>query len=132
MWLGASPLLTTNLTCEPTFMLFIWSGWGILVVPIVVGTAIIVGALAQLSLQSLGHPELAFLAFSLGLSAAAVANWVVGRRLNSTPARELIDPATNERVLLTRRHALFWIRMEYWSVPVALAAFVPLLALRNL
>lgn len=113
-------------------MLFIWSGWGILVVPIVVGTAIIVGALVQLSLQALSHPELAFLAFSLGLFAAAAANWLIGRRLNSTPARELIDPATNERVLLTRRHALFWIRMEYWSIPVALAAFVPLLAIRNL
>jgi hypothetical protein len=105
-------------------MLFIWSGWGILIVPIVIGTAVIVGALAQLTLQALGHPELAFLAFSLGLFAAAAVNWVVGR--------ELIDPVTNERVLLTRRHALFWIRMEYWSVPVALAAFVPLLALRNL
>ncbi|WP_019905901.1 hypothetical protein [Methylobacterium sp. 77] len=113
-------------------MLFIWSGWGILVVPIVVGTAIIVGALAQISLQALGHPELAFLAFSLGLFAAAAVNWVVGRRLNSTPPRKLIDPATNEHVVLTRRHALFWIRMEYWSAPVVLAAFVPLLALRNL
>lgn len=113
-------------------MLLIWSGWGILVVRIVIGTAVIFGALIQISLQALGHPELAFLAFSLGLFAAAAANWVVGRRLNSTPSRELIDPATNQRVLLTRRHALFWIRMEYWSVPVVLAAFVLLLALRNL
>lgn len=38
-------------------------------------------------------------------------------------------PATNRRLLL---HRLFCVRMEYGSVPAALAAFVPQLALRNL
>ena len=113
-------------------MLFVWSGWGILVLPVVMGTAIAVGAVAGLALRALGHPELTFLAVSLSLFAAAAANWLVGRRLNGTPPRELVDPATNQRVLLQRLHKLFWIRMEYWSLPVALAAFVPLLALRNL
>ena len=69
---------------------------------------------------------------SLGLLAAAATNWLIGRRLNGTPPRELVDPTTNQRVLLHRLHKLFWIRMEYWSLPVALAAFVPLLALRTL
>lgn len=113
-------------------MLLIWSGWGILVVPVIVGTAVVIGALGGFALRALGHPELTFVAVSLGLFAAAAANWLVGRRLNGTPPRELIDPATNQRVLLRRLHKLFWIRMEYWSIPVALAAFVPLLALRNL
>lgn len=113
-------------------MLFIWSGWGILVIPMVVGTAVVVGAIGGLALRAVGHPELTFLAISFGLFAAAAVNWLVGWRLNGTPPRELIDPATNERVLLRRRHALFWVPMQYWSVPVALAALVPLLALRNL
>lgn len=113
-------------------MLFVWSGWGILVLPVVMGTAIAVAALGGLALRALGHPELTFLAVSLGLFTAAAANWLVGRRLNGTPPRELIDPATNERLLFRRLHRLFWIRMEYWSLPVALAALVPLLALRNL
>ena len=113
-------------------MLLIWSGWGILVVPVIVGTAVVVGALGGFALRALGHPELTFVAVSLGLFAAAAANWLVGHRLNGTPPRELIDPATNQRVLLRRLHKLFWIRMEYWSIPVALAALVPLLALRNL
>ncbi|KQO92589.1 hypothetical protein [Methylorubrum extorquens] len=86
-------------------MLFIWSGWGILVVLIVVGTAIIVVALAQLSLQALDTPNLPLLAFCLGLFAAAL-NLVIDRHLKSSPPRELIYPATNARVLLTRRHAL--------------------------
>lgn len=38
-------------------------------------------------------------------------------------------PATNRGVPL---HRLFRVRMEYGSVPAALAAFVPLPALRNL
>ena len=113
-------------------MLFIWSGWGILVLPVVFCTPILVGASGGLALRAIGHPELTFLAVSLGLFAAAAANWFVGRRLNGKPPRELVDPATNERVLLRSLHKLFWVRMEYWSVPVALAAFAPLLALRNL
>jgi len=110
-------------------MFIIWSGWGALTILIVAVVSIVVGALLQLILNALGVPQLAFLAFSAGLFAAAAANWVVGKRLNGTPGRELIDPATGERVLLTRRHKLFWIRMEYWSVPVAVMAFVPLLAI---
>lgn len=113
-------------------MFVIWSGWGILVIPLVVGTSVVVGAVLQWALTSLGRPDLAFLAFSAGLFAAAGVNWLVGRRLNGGVGRELLDPATGERVLLQRRHKLFWIRMEYWSVPVALAALVPLLALRHL
>ena len=113
-------------------MLFIWSGWGIVVVPVALGTAVAVGALGGLALRALGHPELTFLAVSLGLFAAAAATWMVGRRLNTTPPRALIDPATNARVLLRRRHTLFWVPAQYWSVPVALAALVPLLALRTL
>ena len=113
-------------------MFVIWSGWGILVLPIVVGTAVVVGAVVQWLLTALGRPDLAFLAFSAGLFVAAAANWLVGRRLNGQAGRELVDPATQERVVLRRRHRLFWIDMQYWSVPVALAAFVPLLSLLNL
>ncbi len=110
-------------------MLLIWSGWGVLVIPIVAVTAVIVGALVQVGLTFSGHPNFAFLAFSVGLMAAAWVNWRVGRRLNGKPPRELLDPRTNEKVLLFRRHRLFWINMEYWSIPVALGALVPLLAL---
>lgn len=75
MWLGAARhrlIYEFQLRVEiyPVHLV----GWGILVVPIVVGAAIIVGALAQLSLQALRHFELAFLAFNLGLFAAAALN----------------------------------------------------------
>ena len=113
-------------------MFVVWSGWGILVLPVVGGTALAVGGPIGAVLNATGHGGLMFLAFSAGLLAAAAANWFVGRRLNSRPGRELLDPRTGERVVLRRVHRLFWIRMEYWSIPVALAALGPLLALRNL
>lgn len=116
-------------------MFLVWSGWGILVLPIVFGTAVAVGALLQWALTAASRPDLAFLvflAFSAGLFAAAAVNGQIGRRLNSRPGRELLDPKTQQRVVLRRVHRLFWIRMEYWSVPVALAAMIPLLALRHL
>jgi hypothetical protein len=113
-------------------MFVIWSGWGILVIPLVLGTAVAIGAIVSSALTAFSRPDLAFLAFATGLFAAAAVNWPVGRRLNSEPGRELVDPTTHERILLQRRHKLFWIKMEYWSVPVALTAFIPLLALRHL
>ncbi|MFC0385310.1 hypothetical protein [Muricoccus vinaceus] len=112
-------------------MLFVSSGLGLLVISMLLVSAVATGALAQTGFTMAGRPDLAFLAASLGLLAAAGVNWVVGRRLNRQPGREMIDARTGERVLLRRRHALFWIPMEYWSIPVALAALVPLLALRG-
>jgi len=110
-------------------MLFIWSGLGVLTLPIVALTVGITVALGMRGLEAIGRPDLAYLAFSLGLLLAAAVNWVVGRRLNRAPGRELVDPSTGERVVLRRRHTLFWIPMEYLSVLLALAALVPLLAL---
>ena len=94
--------------------------------------SIAVGALLQGLFVVTGVPQLAFLAFSAGLFAAAAANWFIGRRLNGKPGRLLVDPATGEQVVLRRTHRLFWIKMEYWSVPVAIAALGPLLALPSL
>jgi len=110
-------------------MLLIWSRWRALAVLIVAIVSIAVGAAAQLTLTALGLPQLAFPASSIGLFAAAAANWLIGKRMNATPRRELVDPARGERVTLTRSHRLFWIRMEYWSIPMAPLALVPLLAL---
>ena len=110
-------------------MFLIWTGWGILVIPIVLATSVVVGGALQAALTAAGRPDLAFLAFSVGGFAAAAAVWLIGKRMNSTPPRELLDPRTNERVLLFRRHKLFWIPMQYWAIPVGLAALVPLLAL---
>jgi hypothetical protein len=99
-------------------MIFIWSGLGFLVVPIVFVTSMAVAMTLESLLGRIGHPELQSVAIAIGLFAGAGANWLIGRKLNSKPPRELIDPKTNETVLLYRRHKLFWIPMQYWSFPV--------------
>jgi hypothetical protein len=101
-------------------MFIVWSGWGALTILIVGVVSIVVGVVFDLVFAALGYPKLIVFAGSIGLLAGAAANWYVGKRLNSKPGRELVDPATGERVVLTRRHKLFWIQMEYWSIPVAL------------
>jgi hypothetical protein len=63
-------------------------------------------------------------AIAIGLLAAAAANWWVGNHLNNNPGRELIDPKTGGRVILRRRHTLFWVPMQYYSALLVLVAVI--------
>lgn len=47
---------------------------------------------------------------------AAGVNWFVGTRPNGRSGWELIDAQTGQRIMLRRRHTLFWIPMQYYSV----------------
>jgi hypothetical protein len=53
-----------------------------------------------------------------GLAVAAVANWYIGRALNK-PLREA-------KANVFRRHSLYFIAMEWWSVPMLLMAIAAL------
>lgn len=101
-------------------MLIIWSGLGARTILIVGLVSIVVAVVLNLAFAPLGYPQLTVHAAGPGLWAGAAANWYAGKRRNSAPPRELLDTKTGERVLLARRHRLFWIQMEYWSIPVAL------------
>ncbi len=98
----------------------IWSGWGILTVLIaaLVGGTFSVGGTALL--ETAGLHRWSGLAVGLGLLAAAV-NWWVGRRLNGRPGRRLTNQATGQTVVLRWHHSLFFIPMQWWSVPLAIA-----------
>lgn len=110
----------------------IWSGWGILTVLItalVCGTVSVAGAAL---LATMGYQGWTGLAFGLGLLAAAAVNWWVGRRLNGGPGRVLTDQATGQTVVLRRRHSLFFIPMQWWSVPLAIAGALMVLSTATL
>src|SRR5262249_29792336 len=112
--------------------MIIWSGWGFLVAVVGFGcfllTEIGVGAVMRDDqyYQNNSWPKLvAFLA-------AAVIVWPLGRALNRRrPGRELIDPKTGGRVVLTSGggHSLFFIPMEYWA-PLLVVLGVVLLFVR--
>ena len=112
-------------------MFFVWSGLGFLVVPIVCGTSLLVMLLLDALLGYLGQGNWTVAAMSIAVLAGAALNWVVGRKLNGSPPRALRDMTTGEDVLLYRRHKLFWIPMQYWSIPVAIVALLPLLSMTS-
>lgn len=93
--------------------MIVWSGWGVLTALFAVG-GVAVGILIETVLRSVGLPAQSGLV--LGWLIAAIVNWLVGTRLNNGPVRELVDPRTGQRVILRRRHTLFWIPMQYYSV----------------
>jgi len=47
---------------------------------------------------------------------SGVVVWFVGRWLNGRPGRLLVDPETNQQVMLKRRHTIFFVPMEYAAV----------------
>jgi hypothetical protein len=99
----------------------IWTGYGILTVVFVVA-GLLAGDAVDLSMQGSlgGAPPKIGMAVAVAL--AAILNWVVGTRLNTDPGRELVDAQTGQRVLLRRRHTLFWVPMQYWSLLVLVLA----------
>ena len=42
--------------------------------------------------------------------------WIIGKRLNRNNRRRLIDPKTNEEVILKSNHSLFFVKIEDWGL----------------
>jgi len=103
--------------------MILWSGWGILTVLFA-----LVGAALGAALHGIIPALSDHLAVGIGLLVAAVVNWLVGVRLNNRPGRELVDPKTGGRVILKRRHTLFWVPMQYYSALLVLIAIAAVFA----
>ncbi len=56
----------------------------------------------------------------MGMLLAAPVVWFLGRWLNRDAVRLLLDPATGEQVRQSNHHTLFWLRMEWWGLGLAL------------
>lgn len=101
----------------------IWRGWGILAIIIPAITVLLIQLLAGALLGEGTYQQHNQWLFPLGLLIAAPIVWAVGRRLNHTAPRQLVDQATGETVTFRKRHSMFFIKLEYWSfVFVAIAA----------
>lgn len=98
--------------------MIVWRGWGILTV------AIAVAAFAAVELTTAGPSDAwSFRArVAVALMIGAAMNLWVGRRLNTAPARVLIDVKAARRIVVRPRHDLFFVPMEYWSAAFALGA----------
>jgi hypothetical protein len=99
--------------------IIVWRGYGILVPVLAVLVGFVPLAAVESVIGSAKYQPFAGVLALVTCSAAAAAIWVVGRALNGQPGRVLVDPNTGQRVVLRKRHDLFWIPFEWWSVAVA-------------
>lgn len=106
--------------------MLIWSGWGALTVLFAMAAAV-GGVALEPVLGRLGLPAQS--GIEIGWLIAALVNWLVGTRLNNGPTRELVDARTGQRVVLRRRHTLFWIPMQYFSVLMLILSAVAILGM---
>ncbi|MFJ8469995.1 hypothetical protein [Streptomyces swartbergensis] len=93
----------------------VWSGWGLVVFPIVV-LGILVGKLIG---RLIGIDEQ--ISSHLGAVGAGICLWFIGRYMN----RDVLYVHPEGNVYLPRnRHRLYGIPVQYMSVPVVLLAIV--------
>ena len=102
-------------------MFLVWQGLGF-VVPLIPIVFILLGQFLLDAVMGPGfyHSHGWSMAFMLLLSGVAV--WMLGTRLNNKPGRELIDPQTQETVILRKRHTLFWIPFQYFGIIIGVLA----------
>ena len=106
--------------------LIIWRGWGFLTPLLVFLVWFLPLALIQ---GAVGHAAYSHYRTSLSLVfalLAAGAVWMVGRRLNGAPGRILVDSRTRQRVVVGKRHELFFIPMQWWALPIILFGILQL------
>jgi outer membrane lipoprotein SlyB len=92
---------------------------------LVVLFALIFGVIGGVAGEAIGGENAMGIGAGVGLVASAIATWIVGIRLND-PAQDrvLVDPQTGQRVVLRRRHSLFWIPMQWWAPLAAIAGII--------
>jgi len=103
--------------------MIVWTGWGILGLPMfalgalggtALGTALGLGP-GSLDTGAPSNPGTVG-----GLLVAAVATWFVGQRLNRP--RSMFDPRHGRPVLVANRHRLMFVPLQYVGVVGGLAA----------
>ena len=107
--------------------MIIWQGLGFLaaVIPFVV---LVLTQLGVDAIAGEGYYTVNDWTHLLAVLIAAPMVGGFGYYLNRQPGKVLIDPETNQKVELKRRHTLFWIPMEYWSIVILALGLVMMFA----
>jgi len=95
--------------------MIIWSGYGILLVPIVMACAFGSMILTAILANDPDYWRLHGWPFGVSLMLGAIGVWFIGRWLRDRGARTLIDPKTNQTVILRRGRSFFFIPLEWWA-----------------
>ena len=100
----------------------IWSGKGIWVVPIILFCTLCLGPAAELGIGSLVQAGFSktfdFTAglFSFGLLLASLFCYLLGRRVNRSTGRRVIDRITGRIKMERAYHHCFFVKVEYWAI----------------
>ena len=95
--------------------MLIWSGYGILVAPIVFFSFIVSMIFAMLFSSDPDYIKNNPWPFGAGLIMAGVACWFLGGWLRNRNNRHLVDPKTGEQVTLRPGTSFFFIPMRAWG-----------------
>jgi membrane protein DedA with SNARE-associated domain len=107
-------------------MIIARSGYGILTLAIIPASGIAAGIVASRASQQEIHIQAAA---CLGVMAGSIINWFVGRRFNCEGFAAVVDRETALPIRVPQHHELYWIPMEYWSIPAFLGAAAVLVRL---
>jgi hypothetical protein len=109
--------------------MIIWSGKGYLVAVFVFGSSLIANLITNTVSGGSTYWDTHRWPLALALVAAGGFCWALGTNLRSQGVRRLIDPATNQEVLLEQaNHSLFFIRMHVWGPILCVIAGVVLVS----
>ena len=103
-------------------MIIIWRGFGVLAPIIPVLAWIVIPELFKAALGQEWYSESYASLSALSILTGAVAVWIWGRRLNTKKVSTPVDENTDEQAVASPNHSLFFIKMEYWSVPFGVLA----------
>ncbi|MDP8100880.1 hypothetical protein [Phocoenobacter atlanticus] len=100
-------------------MFIIWQGFGFL--------AALLPLLILVAVQFIcGHTSFGPYIIDIAATLSAIAVWLIGSKLNGGKGKKLIDPETNETVILKKKHTLFWIPMQWFAIPLIGIAVITL------
>jgi hypothetical protein len=97
----------------------IWRGMGILVLVITVVMLVILQGITGVVFGDPRYSVTHTWVVGAACILSAIAVHFLGRHLNNRAGRIVIEKSTGREFELKKKHDLFFIRMEYWAIPLA-------------
>ena len=102
--------------------MIVWTGHGYFVAVLVFGMSLVMEFVTENIFQDENYYQQQAWPLAVALTIAGAISYFIGVRLNRRGERRLIDPETNEEVVLAgSSHTLFFIKMHWWA-PILFAA----------
>jgi hypothetical protein len=93
--------------------MIIWTGLGILV-PVIAALDLVIFTLIGTNFKL--PVLLTWVIFCVIVFLSAIGMWYLAKVLDKNSLKELIDPKTNEKLILKKSHTFFFIPMKAWAV----------------